>query len=60
MEVTKNYMEKYEAARVVNAWGITENINIQYYQPGAGYKQWHTERIGKMLPSANRHLVFMT
>jgi len=60
MEVTKNYMEKYEAARAFNAWAITENINIQYYEPGAGYKQWHTERIGKMLPSANRHLVFMT
>ena len=39
---------------------ITENINIQYYRPGGGYKEWHTERIGKMLPSSNRHLVFMT
>ena len=60
MEVTKNYTEKYEAARAVNAWGITENMNIQYYQPGAGYKQWHTERIGKLFPSMTRHLVFMT
>jgi len=33
---------------------------MQYYEPGGGYKQWHTERIGKMLPSVNRHLVFMT
>jgi hypothetical protein len=48
MEVTKNYTEKYEAARAVNAWGITENMNIQYYQPGAGAKT-HTERIGKCL-----------
>jgi len=60
MEVTKNYTEKYEAARAVNAWGITENMNIQYYQPGAGYKQWHTERVGKLIPSVTRHLVFMT
>ena len=60
MEVTKNYTEKYEAARAVNAWGITENMNIQYYEPGAGYKQWHTERIGKLIPSVTRHLVFMT
>jgi prolyl 4-hydroxylase len=60
MEVAKAYTDKYEAARWVNAWGIAENVNLQYYEPGAGYKQWHTERIGKMLPAANRHLVFMT
>ena len=59
-EVAKRYMEKYEAARIVNPWGLTENINLQYYKPGAGYKQWHTERIGKLIPSVNRHLVFMT
>ena len=59
-EVAKRYMDKYEAARIVNPWGLTENINIQYYKPGAGYKQWHCERIGKLLPSVNRHLVFMT
>jgi|SRR5215471_203251 len=59
-QVVDRYTDRYEAARVVNPWGITENINIQYYKPTAGYKQWHTERIGKMLPSANRHLVFMT
>jgi hypothetical protein len=59
-EVAKRYMDKYEAARIVNPWGLTENINIQYYKPGAGYKQWHTERIGKLIPSAFRHLVFMT
>ena len=41
-EVTKKYMEKFEAARIVNPWGLTENINIQYYKPGAGYKHWHT------------------
>jgi hypothetical protein len=59
-EVVKQYNEKYIWAREVNPWGITENINIQYYRPMAGYKAWHTERIGKMLPSVNRHLVFMT
>jgi hypothetical protein len=26
-------MDKYEAARIVNPWGLTENINIQYYKP---------------------------
>jgi len=59
-EVAARYSEKYQAAGIVNPWGITENINVQYYKPTAGYKEWHTERIGKMLPSANRHLVFMT
>jgi len=59
-EVAARYTEKYQAAGLVNAWSVTENINIQYYKPTAGYKEWHTERIGKMLPSANRHLVFMT
>src|SRR5512134_3506861 len=59
-EVSNAYGEKYQAARVVQPWGITENINIQYYKPAGGYKEWHTERIGKMPPSVNRHLVFMT
>ena len=42
------------------ALGHPENINIQYYKPAGGYKEWHTERIGRMLPSAVRHLAFMT
>ena len=59
-EVTRKYTEKYEGAGAVNTWGISESINIQYYPPGAGYKAWHTERIGKLVPSTYRHLVFMT
>ena len=59
-QVTEKYVEKYPAAFIVDPWGVTENINIQYYKPGAGYKEWHTERRGKQLPSVNRHLVFMT
>jgi hypothetical protein len=58
--LTEKYMEKYTAARDVQRWGITENINIQYYRPGGGYKRWHCERIGKAPPGVNRHLVFMT
>jgi len=60
MEVVRAYTDKYPTNKLVNPWGIVENINMQYYEPGAGYKQWHTERIGKMEPSVNRHLVFMT
>ncbi len=59
-EVVKHYTDRYAYSKLVRPWGITENINLQYYQPGAGYKAWHTERIGPMLPSVNRHLVFMT
>ena len=59
-EVVKHYTDRYLYARLVSPWGITENINLQYYEPGAGYKAWHTERIGPMPPSVNRHLVFMT
>src|SRR6185436_18461961 len=59
-EITRKYIEKYEAAGAVNAWGIREPINIQYYKPAGGYKAWHTERIGKLAPSIERHLVFMT
>jgi prolyl 4-hydroxylase len=60
VEVAQQYKQKYVAAGLVKDWGITENVQIQYYQPMGGYKEWHCERIGKMLPSANRHLVFMT
>lgn len=59
-QLTEKYVEKYQAAFVVDPWGVTENINLQYYRPGAGYKAWHTERRGKQAPSVNRHLVFMT
>jgi hypothetical protein len=59
-KVAETYCEKYQAAFVVDPWGVRENINIQHYRPGGGYKEWHTERRGKQLPSVNRHLVFMT
>lgn len=59
-EVADRYGEKYQGARIVDRWGITETINIQFYPPGGGYKEWHTERVGKLAPSCNRHLVFMT
>jgi prolyl 4-hydroxylase len=59
-EVTEAYTKKFEWAGRVNAFSITENINIQYYKPMMGYKEWHTERIGKLWPSIARHLVFMT
>src|SRR5262245_22559770 len=36
--VCQTYVEKYQASASVDAWGITEKINIQRYAPGGGYK----------------------
>lgn len=58
--VCHQYIQKFRGAAAVDGWGISENINIQHYAPGGGYKQWHCERWGKDLPNAARHLVFMT
>ena len=58
--VCRQYIQKYQGAAALDGWGITENVNIQRYEPGGGYKTWHCERWGKGMPSAARHLVFMT
>ena len=58
--VCEQYVGKFQASGSVDAWGITEKINIQHYRPGGGYKIWHCERWGKAMPAAARHLVFMT
>ena len=60
MEVVQAYLDKYPASRETGSWAITEDINLQYYKPGAGYKQWHTERTTNQAPYVNRHLVWMT
>jgi hypothetical protein len=59
-QVCERYVEKFQGSATVDGWGITENINIQRYAPGGGYKLWHCERWGKTMPAAARHLVFMT
>ena len=53
--VCQQYVEKYQAAAAVDAWGIAEKINIQHYEPSGGYKIWHCERHGKAMPAAARH-----
>ena len=60
MAVCQQYIHKYKGAASVDAWGISENVNIQHYAPGGGYKTWHCERWGREMPAAARHLVFMT
>ena len=58
--ISHEYVEKYKGSAALDGWGIDENMAIQHYEPGGGYKNWHCERWGKEMPSAVRHLVFMT
>lgn len=53
------YKIKYPCSEKVAKYEI-ESINIQKYNPGGGYKTWHTERSGGLAPGGYRHLVFMT
>jgi len=55
-----NYVEKYVTCNWHSPFNIIEEINIQHYAPGGGYKYWHTERYGTLKPNSDRHLVFMT
>jgi len=58
--VLENYKAKYEYANKVCAFNIKENINIQHYPVGGGYKLWHSENRGDNTAAGKRHLVFMT
>jgi len=55
------YLKKYKFLNsIISPWKITEDVNIQYYPPGGGFKEWHCERVSPRLPYVNRVLVFMT
>ena len=54
------YIEKFPMCNHYAPWGIIDDVNIQYYKPGAGFHAWHTERCQAHYPSVSRHLVFMT
>ena len=54
----REYEYKYDRAKLMTSYGITEGINLQKYEPGGGYKNWHAERIGSA--DHTRCLVFMT
>lgn len=58
-KVLEMYKIKYPRCENVARYTI-ESINIQKYEFGGGYKQWHTERSGALAPGGYRHLVFMT
>ena len=54
----REYEHKYNRAGLIAEYNITEGINLQKYEPGEGYKNWHCERNG--LKDQTRCLVFMT
>jgi hypothetical protein len=58
VEAMKQYTTKFPYCNNYAPFNIIEGINLQYYSPGGGYYEWHTERTGKA--NTQRHLVFMT
>lgn len=59
-DMMRDYMKTYPSIGT-GGWelGITEDFNIQRYQPGEGFFDWHYER-NPFPPYNNRALVFMT
>jgi hypothetical protein len=57
-KIVEDYLSTFPYAYCNGSWGIVQNINVQHYAPGQGFKAWHCERGGTEV--ANRHLVFMT
>lgn len=60
MKCIKEYVKIFPRSNSMDSWNIIEKTNIQYYPPGGGFKEWHTERFSGLLPFTLRHLVFMT
>jgi hypothetical protein len=60
VKVVNKYVEKFSYCTWGTDWGLLEDINIQYYPIGGGFKQWHCERSSSQYPSSARHLAFMT
>ena len=60
LKVLNEYKKKYPDSDDVSSYGIFENIGMQYYKKGCGFKTWHNERATGNHPVNKRHLVFMT
>ena len=52
------YEHKYERVKHLSRCTVDSYVNIQKYEPGGGYKNWHCERAG--LRDALRCMAFMT
>tara|TARA_B100000214_G_scaffold298742_1_gene228798 strand:- start:68 stop:643 length:576 start_codon:yes stop_codon:yes gene_type:complete len=58
--ILDNYLNVFKRANENDAFGIKENINIQHYPVGGGFKIWHHENKGSLPIGRDRHLTFMT
>ena len=58
--ISDKYIERFPYCNEFSPWGVIDDINIQYYKPGGGFKSWHTERNCAKGNNGTRHLVFMT
>ena len=54
------YTEKYPHSQGLRGYSLKEEINIQHYPIGGGFKIWHCERASADEIIRDRHLVFMT
>ena len=59
-DCTDEYVRKFPYCNEYGPWGLVEGFNIQWYKPGEGFYNWHTERCNASLPHNDRHLVWMT
>jgi hypothetical protein len=58
--IVSEYITEFPMCNQYSPWGLVDNITIQYYPLGGGYKTWHCERGSPSQPITTRHLVFMT
>ena len=59
-QVVDRYIAAYPACNRYSPWSIVEDMPLQHYRRGGGFKTFHTERSGAASPGSARHLVFMT
>mgnify|MGYP001206172506 FL=1 len=57
--VTNNYVLRFPFAAKSGFFHMDEGWNVQWYPPGGGYKDWHTERSSSARTNTYRHLVWM-
>ena len=55
---TDQYIKKFPMSAETEKWNL-DDFNIQKYEPGGGFYNWHSERTSSGYV-ANRHLAFMT
>ena len=56
--VLNGYIEKYPRVNSLSRFNLVP-FNIQYYNPGEGFLEWHSERTCASEPSSSRVLVWM-